>query len=92
MITGLTLDFLAILIGAFGMLSLLILLFGRQAQIAPYAEPFDAEADGQSATQDAEAPFVAMPGHLRTNAEMVAWMTQELPTLAEGATPKPQRN
>lgn len=92
MIAGLTLDFLAILVGGLGMLFLLVLLFGRQAPIVPYAEPFDAEGDSKSAIQDAETPFVAMPAHLRTSAEMVAWMTQELPKLTENVTTKPQRN
>ena len=92
MIAGLTLDFLSVLVGAFGMLSLLVLLFGRQAPIVPYAEPFEPEAGGNPDFQDADAPFVPMPSHLRTRAEMVAWMTQELPKLTESATTKPQRD
>lgn len=92
MIAGLTLDFLAILVGALGMLSLLILLFGRQAPIVPYSEPFEAEANDTSANADTDGPFVPMPAHLRTRAEMVAWMTQELPKLTENMATKPQRH
>lgn len=89
---GLTLDFLSIVVGALGMLSLLVLLFGRQAPVVPYAEPFDSEDDGRSADQDTDVPFVAMPDHLRTRAEMVAWMTQELPKLTESVTTRPPRH
>ena len=83
MVMAFTLDFLAILLGALGVLCLLVILFERQAPIVPYAEPFHAEEGVHSPDPDAEEPFVSMPGHLRTNAEMVAWMTQELPRLTE---------
>ena len=79
MVVGLTFDLLAILAGAFGMLCLLVGLFGRAAPIAPYAGPFDEEEGGSGPGQ----PFIPMPKHLRTHAEMVAWMTQELPKLTE---------
>lgn len=98
MIAGFTLDFLAILVGALGMLSLLVLLFGRQAPIVPYAEPFHDEDDSRpaipdpAAPDDAEEPFLAMPQHLKTRAEMVAWMTQELPKLTESMATKQPRN
>jgi len=91
-IAGLTVDFIAILVGAIGTLFVLVLLFGRQAPVVPYAEPFDAADDGATATDDADGLFVRMPEHLRTHAEMVAWMTQELPRLTEGVTTKPRRN
>lgn len=92
MIAGLTLDFIAILAGAIGTLLLLVMLFGRQAPIIPYAEPFNTEDGDKPAAEDAEVPFITMPEHLRTHAEMVAWMTQDLPRLTEGVTTKPRRS
>jgi hypothetical protein len=34
--------------------------------------------------------FMPMPDHLTTHAEMVAWMTEELPRLTEGMAARPQ--
>jgi hypothetical protein len=36
-----------------------------------------------------QEPFIPMPNHLTTRAEMVAWMTEELPKLTEGMAAKP---
>lgn len=89
---GFTLDLLAILAGGLGMLCLLVLLFGRQAPIAPYAEPFVVAEESHAAPPDAAEPFIPMPAHLTTHAEMVAWMTQELPRLAEEADARSRRS
>lgn len=90
MITGFTLDLLVILVGFAGMVWLLTGLFGTHAPIVPYAEPFSAEEESPAMPSDAEEPLISMPEHLKTHAEMVAWMTQELPRLTEGMATRPQ--
>lgn len=89
MLTGFTLDLLMILAGFLGMLWLLRGLFGGRAPIVPYAEAFTADEDAQDTALDAQAPFIPMPGHLKSHTAMVAWMTTELPRLTEEAAGKP---
>jgi len=89
---GLTLDLFMILAGGLGMLCLLVLLFGRHPPIAPYTEPFTAEEQSHATSSDSVEPFIPMPAHLGTHAEMVAWMTQELPQLINETDSRLRRN
>lgn len=89
MVAGVTLDLLAILAGTLGMLWLLVGLFGRRAPVRPYGEPFHPGSERESASED-EAPFIFMPRDITSHADMVAWMTKELPILVEEASRKPQ--
>jgi hypothetical protein len=88
-LTSFTLDLLVILAGFFGVLWLLTGLFGDREPIVPYAEAFTAGKDVHAFVSDAQEPFIPMPSHLKSSAEMVAWMTTELPRLAEEAANKP---
>ena len=38
-------------------------------------------AKDQTVIHDPRSPFILMPDHLKTNDEMVTWMTRELPRL-----------
>lgn len=93
MLASFTLDVLAILAGAFGMLWLLLARFGGWT--ASPAIPFDdmqtAEEQGLHAAAVDDEPLIPMPGHLKTNSEMVAWMTKELPKLTDKVGTRPRR-
>jgi hypothetical protein len=49
-----------------------------------------AGAKDRVAVFDPDGSFIPMPNHLKTNDEMVAWMTEELPKLAAGKA-RPRR-
>jgi hypothetical protein len=87
-IAGLILDLLVILAGGIGMLGLLQGLFGSRTLVVPYAEPVRDDVGGGS-VPDGQEPFIPMPDHVTSHAEMVAWMTQDLPRLAAEAATKP---
>ena len=38
-------------------------------------------AKDRTALHDPRSPFIVMPDHLKTHAEMVSWLTAELPKL-----------
>jgi hypothetical protein len=69
----------------------LLLLWVGDGAVAPethWIDPIMGERD-RVAIYDSYGPFVPMPDHLKTHAEMVAWMTKELPKLtAERPTPR----
>jgi hypothetical protein len=43
-------------------------------------------AKDQAAIHDTDTSFIPLPDHLRTNDEVVAWLTKDLPKLTEGLT------
>jgi hypothetical protein len=90
MVMSLAIDLFAILAGFVGMLWLLV------AWLEETDEPAASLADGPPADRsqitpvaDNEGPFIPMPSHLTTRAEMVDWMTRELPRLTAGIVTKP---
>jgi hypothetical protein len=93
MLASLTFDVLAILAGLLGMLWLLLLRFGA-APVSPML-PFDGgltlEGYESENAVEAEESFISMPSHITTHAEMVAWLTEELPKLTEEAATRPHR-
>ncbi|WP_414472514.1 hypothetical protein [Microvirga sp. M2] len=88
MLSGIALDLLAISAGTLGMLCLLVALFGRTLPIVPFQEPFEAD-EADAAGSDPRPPFIPMPTDLNTHAEMVSWMTRDLPGLIEEASRRP---
>ncbi len=43
-------------------------------------------AKDQAAIHDTDTSFIPIPDHLRTNDEVVTWLTKDLPKLTEGLT------
>lgn len=86
----LAVSLLMIAVSFFGMIWLLLFWFGEGHAriIVPYTDAADL-ADMEASDLEASGPFIPMPNHLRTNDEMVAWMTQELPKLT-AAMPNPR--
>jgi hypothetical protein len=93
LLASFTLDVLAILTGAIGMLWLLLAKFGTwaAAPVIPFEDGRATEAQAPLLTDADDEPLIEMPGHLKTHAEMVAWMTQELPKLTDKVGTRPQR-
>jgi hypothetical protein len=84
MVVSLAIDLFAILAGFVGMLWLLV------AWLEETDEPAASVVDGPPAdVADNEGPFIPIPSHLTTHAEMVDWMTRELPRLTVGMVTKP---
>ena len=92
MIAGITFDLLAVLVGTLGMLCLLFTLCGRTPPIIPYQEPFETDEAANTADADPTSPFIPMPTHLNTRADMVSWMTRDLPSLIEEASKRPHNH
>jgi len=88
-IADIALDLLAILGGTLGMLCLLVVLFGRKPPIVPYQEPFGTDETDDTGGVDLTSPFIPMPTHLNTHADMISWMTRDLPSLVEEASKRP---
>jgi hypothetical protein len=86
----LAVSLLMIIVSFVGMIWLLLFWFGEGhgRAIVPYSDAA-VLADIDEAAMETPHPFISMPDHLRTNDEMVAWMTQELPRLT-GTTTMPR--
>jgi len=83
LLLDLAVSVLVILAGSLGMLLLLLLWFGDRTiavDLDSDLDPILGERD-RAAIYESHSPFIPMPKHLRTNDEMVAWMTKELPKL-----------
>lgn len=91
MVADLAVSLLVVLAGAVGMLVLLLTWFGGRTitpEIEDDLDPILGVRDPM-AIYESHGPFIPMPGHLRTNDQMVEWMTKELPKLtAEIANPR----
>lgn len=92
MVANLTISLLAIVLGSFGMLLLLLMGFGGMT-IEP--EPESAvgstlDPKDQAIIHDIDGSFIPIPDHLKTADEMVTWMTRDMPKLAAEAQ-RPQR-
>jgi hypothetical protein len=90
LIVDLTITVLGILAVFFGVLWLLLLWFGdshANPVIPGEDDPILGPRD-QVAVYESHGPFIPMPKNLTTQAEMVAWMTEELPKLTAGLKPK----
>ncbi|MFC4173183.1 hypothetical protein ACFOYU_14115 [Microvirga sp. GCM10011540] len=82
---------LAVLTGAFGLRFMWTRhRFPTPRRVMPTAlDPVTGTGDRPS-VYDSGGAFIPMPNHLKTNHEMVAWMTDELPRLtAERSNPRP---
>jgi hypothetical protein len=90
LLMDLAVSLLMIIVSFVGMIWLLLFWFGEghRRTIVPYSDAA-LLADIDEAGTETSSPFIPMPDHLRTNGEMVAWMTQELPKLT-GATTNPR--
>ncbi len=86
----LAVSLLMIAVSFFGMILLLLFWFGEghARTIVPYTDAAIL-ADMDASGFETSGPFIPMPAHLRTNDEMVDWMTQELPKLM-AAMPNPR--
>lgn len=83
MVVDLAIAVLGAVAGSLGTLWLMLLCFGdtHAAPVAPFADGPATGSTDPAAGREPEEPFIAMPGHLRTRDEMVAWMVDELPRL-----------
>jgi hypothetical protein len=90
LLMDLAISLLMIAVSFFGMIWLLLFWFGEgpARMIVPYSDAA-VLADIDSSDLETSGPFIPMPAHLRTNDEMVDWMTQELPKLT-AAMPNPR--
>jgi hypothetical protein len=81
----------AIHIAALGMLRLLLVRTGSRPtnHTAPSMAGLIDETRERTPVAVDQEPFIPMPDHLKSHAEMIAWMTKELPRLTEGTTTKP---
>lgn len=82
---------LVVLAGAVGMLVLLLTWFGGRTITPEMEDGLDPilGARDPMAIYESHGPFISMPKHLKTNDQMVEWMTKELPKLtAEIANPR----
>ena len=85
-------DLLAFAVGILGMLLALLFLLGDRS-----SDPEARRTDNVPAAAPTFVPvavdqdsFIPMPDHLTTHAEMVTWITEEVPRLTEGMGAKPQ--
>jgi hypothetical protein len=90
-VADLAVSLLVVLAGAMGMLLLLITWFGSRSitpEIDDDLHPILGARD-PVAIYESLGPFIPMPDDLKTNAQMVDWMTKELPKLtADIANPR----
>jgi hypothetical protein len=90
-VADLAISLLVILAGAVSMLMLLVAWFGGKAIAPEFEDDLDPILGSRNpmAIHDTQSPFIPMPAHLKTNDQMVEWMTRELPKLtAEIANPR----
>jgi len=90
---GLELTLLIALVGLGVVLGIALVWIGDRvtAALGSHVIPLDPilGLPDQVAIFRSEEPFIPMPNHCNTHADMVAWMTQELPKLtAEIASPR----
>jgi hypothetical protein len=90
LLMDLAVSLLMIAVSFFGMIWLLLFWFGEghARTIVPYTDAA-VLADIDASDLETSGPFIPMPDHLRTNDEMVTWMTHELPKLT-AAMPNPR--
>ncbi len=85
MVDSLTLDLLIALAALISAIGLALLWFTPRTMMPPSLPAAAPDpvigAKDQTALHDSKSPFITMPDHLKTHAEMVAWMTRELPKL-----------
>ena len=74
-------------LGAAGVFLAPFLISGRTTDptITSPVDPILGAKD-QPAIHDLDTSFIPMPDHLRTNDEVVAWLTKDLPKLTAGPT------
>ncbi len=87
----LAISVLVVFAGAVGMLLLLLTWFGSRSITPEIEDDLDPilGARDPMAIYESHGPFIPMPVHLKTNDQMVDWMTKELPRLtAEIANPR----
>mgnify|MGYP001235046814 CR=1 FL=1 len=91
MVVSLAVDVLAILAGFLGMTWLLLLGLrdGTSEPAGHLADVALGDVPQLTLSTGDQGAFILMPDHVTTHAEMVAWMTQELPKLTAGITAKP---
>jgi hypothetical protein len=90
-VADLAISVLVVFAGAVGMLLLLLTWFGSRSITPEIEDDLDPilGARDPMAIYESHSPFIPMPENLRTNDEMVEWMTKELPKLtAEIANPR----
>jgi hypothetical protein len=82
-VTDFVISLLLIFAGFFGMLLLLLLRFGASIVTPEVESDLDPILGARDpiAIHDIQGPLIPMPSRLKTHAEMVAWMTKELPKL-----------
>jgi hypothetical protein len=90
-VADLAVALLAVLAGSMGMLLLLLLWFGdtHSNPVVPFADDPIMGAKDPVAIYESHGPFIPMPDHLKSHADMVAWMTTELPQLTAQMLPQP---
>ena len=85
MVDGLTLALLIALAALISATGFALLWFTPRTTIPPSLPAATTDpvlgAKDQTALHDRRSPFILMPDHLKTNNEMVTWMTRELPRL-----------
>ncbi len=87
----LAISVLVVFAGAVGMLLLLLTWFGSRSITPEIEDDLDPILGARDpvAIYESHSPFIPMPENLRTNDQMVEWMTKELPKLtAEIANPR----